>query len=94
MANSHTFELYTKISNGDFEKVSSENENSNHMMVLARLPVQGIFAKKKHSLNLILEIIFFPLSFKGGMMKLARLPSKRIPDKGIFLNDQTVIFFG
>jgi len=59
VANSHTFELYTKISNGDFEKVSSENENSNHMMVLARLPVQG------------------------GMFKLARLPSKRIPDTGM-----------
>ena len=64
MANSHTFELYTKISNGDFEKVSSENENSNHMMVLARLPVQGNFAKKKHSLNLILEIIFFSSFFQ------------------------------
>ena len=84
MANSHTFELYTKISNGDFEKVSSENENSNHMMVLARLPVQGNFAKKTFTKFDFRNYIFFPLSSKGGMFKLARLPSKRIPDTGIF----------
>merc|ERR1711988_1598511 len=74
VANSHTFELYTKISNGDFEKVSSENENSNHMMVLARLPVQGGMMKLAR------------LSVKrqpDGMMDLARLPVKRRTPKSM-----------
>merc|ERR1711936_562582 len=69
VANSHTFELYTKISNGDFEKVSSENPAN--MMVLARLPNQGS----------MMPLARLPSKRKPakGMMELARLPVKRQP---------------
>merc|ERR1712079_237836 len=75
VANSHTFELYTKISNGDFEKVSSENENSNHMMDLARLPV------KRRTPKSMMDLARLPVKRRTAksMMDLARLPEKRMP---------------
>merc|ERR1711936_1362517 len=86
VANSHTFELYTKISNGDFEKVSSENENSN-MMVLARLPNQGSMMplarlpSKRKPAKGMMELARLPVKRRTAksMMDLARLPVKRAP---------------